>query len=291
MGPYLGAGLALMLGGRLLLLFDQEIRLFGGSIVLAPWQLIFIAVSLPGLFLILLLSFLKEPKRKEKVQEHDHKHSLSDALRFVWSRFRVYFAFWGGASFLVVMLYGLQAWVPTYLVRVHSWTLSEAGLTYGFIALVGGSGGVLSGPVLSRRLEKSGRRDAPLIVAAFAGVMLTILGIVTFMLSAETAALIGIFLLSFFVTLPLTLMATSLQKITPNEYRGFVAGVYVVSVNIFGLGLGPTFVAFLTDMVFKSEVALNFSLATLFALFAPVSAVIYSVGRSPFVKLLDDGFK
>lgn len=291
MGPYLGAGLSLILGGRLLLLFDHDVHLFGDSIVLAPWQSSFIAVSLPGLFLILLLSFLKEPKRKETVQEDTTEHSFLDALRFVRSRFRVYFSFWGGASFLVVMLYGLQAWVPSYLVRVHGWTLSEAGLSYGPIALVGGSLGVLSGPVLSGWLEKFGRRDAPLIVAAFAGAMLTLLGIVTFMLPSETAALIGISLLSFFVTLPLTLMATSLQRITPNEYRGFVAGVYVVSVNILGLGLGPTFVAFLTDMVFKSEIALNLSLASLFALFAPVSAVVFVVGRSPFVKLIDDRLK
>ena len=56
-----------------------------------------------------------------------------------------------GVPFLVVVLYGLHGWVPTILVRVYDWDLASAGRIYGTLALVAGSAGVLTGPVVSRQ--------------------------------------------------------------------------------------------------------------------------------------------
>ena len=82
-------------------------------------------------------------------------------------------------------------------------------------------------------------------------------------------------------------MATSLQRITPNDYRGFVSGLYVVTVNIMGLGAGPTIVAFLTDAIYRNESALNLSLATFFAVFAPVALLIFAFGHKPYLRALE----
>lgn len=289
MGPYIGGGLALIFGGQLLKIFHQAYTFFDGAIVLEPWQLSLIIVSLPGFILIFVLSFLKDPERKEIIHNDDQsKNSLKQATLYLRSHFWAYFPFLVGTSFLVVLLYGLQAWVPSYLFRIHGWALSDAGLIYGPIALIGGSMGVLSGPVLDRYLEASNREGTPLIIAAFASFMLFVIGPITFLMSNATYALTGIFLLSFFVTLPLALMATSLQRITPNNYRGFISGLYVVTGNIMGLGLGPTVVAFLTDGIYRNESALHLSLASLFAFFAPIAFLIFTIGRKPYLKALQE---
>lgn len=46
---------------------------------------------------------------------------------------------------IVLVLYGLQIWAPSYLLRVHGMSLAKAGARYGVIALVAGSLGVLCG--------------------------------------------------------------------------------------------------------------------------------------------------
>ena len=58
------------------------------------------------------------------------------------------------ASFIVVLLYTFQAWVPTYISRIHGWDLSRVGYLFGIVTLISGSLGVLSGPVVEKFLEK-----------------------------------------------------------------------------------------------------------------------------------------
>jgi len=56
--------------------------------------------------------------------------------RYIIQHWRIYCAFLLGVPFIVVLLYGLQAWVPTFLVRVYEWDIPRAGRTYGMIALL-----------------------------------------------------------------------------------------------------------------------------------------------------------
>ena len=86
------------------------------------------------------------------------------------------------------MLYGLQGWTPTILLRVYGWDLADAGRIYGTLALVAGSAGVLSGPVLSRYLLGRGVLDAPLRVAVLGAGMATFaLATLPFQSSGEMA--------------------------------------------------------------------------------------------------------
>ena len=104
----------------------------------------------------------------------------------------------------------------------------------------------------------------------------------TYIIIPAIFIVIGIFITSFFITFPLALFATSLQNITPNQYRGVVSGLYVFTVNIVGYGLGPMVVAFFTDKVFKSEMAIDLSMATMFLICGPISFFIFYFGRKPF---------
>ena len=125
-----------------------------------------------------------------------------------------------------------------------------------------------------------------IVVCIITAIALTIIGPITFLSLSSDVVLIGIFVTSFFITLPLALFATSLQNITPNQYRGVVSGLYVFTVNITGYGLGPMAVAFFTDKVFKSEMAIDLSMATMFLICGPISFLIFYFGRKPFAKAL-----
>ena len=71
-----------------------------------------------------------------------------------------------------------------------------------------------------------------------------------------------------------------------DRYRGVVTGLYVFTVNITGYGLGPMVVAFFTDKVFKSEMAIDLSMAAMFLICGPISFFIFYLGRKPFAKAL-----
>ena len=137
-------------------------------------------------------------------------------------------------------LYALQAWVPTLLIRVHGMDIADAGRVYGSIALLCGSAGVLSGPILAKYFTRKGHKDAGLRVATLAAAALLPAIVVAGLTADTTLALVAIAVSSFFVTVPMALFTTGLQAVTPNEMRGVIAGIYVVIVNLFGLALGLT---------------------------------------------------
>jgi sugar phosphate permease len=255
--------------------------------VVAPWQATFIAVGLPGVLIAGLLATIREPKRKGRQGALREVPGWRAVLNYMWQRKKVYAALHLGVPFIVVMLYGLQAWTPTILLRVYGWDLADAGRIYGTLALVTGSAGVLSGPVLSRYLLGRGVLDAPLRVAVLGAGMATLsLATLPFQ-SSGAMALVSIGCASFFVTLPLALITTVMQEVTPNNMRGVVNGMYVVTNNVLGLALGPTLVAASTDYVFQDTMAVAKSLALVAVFVGPIAVYLLNQGRRSYIELED----
>lgn len=65
MGPYLGSGLALIIGGQVI---EAASRMgpftIEGLGTFAPWQAVFFAVGLPGVIIALLFLLIREPERR-----------------------------------------------------------------------------------------------------------------------------------------------------------------------------------------------------------------------------------
>ena len=289
MGPYLGAGLALIVGAEVMAWardMDSIVVPVLGAI--APWQLTFVIVGVPGFLLAAILLTIPEPKRRGRIAEKTVETTESTSvpwsvvLQYMLQHWRIYFAFLVGVPFIVVLLYGLQAWVPTFLVRVHEWDIPQAGRYYGVVALFAGSAGVVSGPVVARWLERRGIDDAPLRIAAVTSALACAAGIAGTLQPDPYRALALIGAASFFVTMPMALVTAALQTVTPNEMRGLVAGIVVVMNNVVGLALGPTVVALFTDHVFRDPLAVGKSLALLFAIVAPIAVFFLASGMRPY---------
>ena len=287
MGPYIGQGLSLLFGAQILRIYNEPVTLFE-SIIVQPWQIIFLIIAIPGVILGLLMFALKDPVRKEVLvsEKEEGTDSIKEVFAYVIKNIGAYMPLLIGSAFIVVLLYGVQSWVPTFLHRIHGWEHTRIGDQYGLVALFAGSLGVVSGPMAEKYLTKLNFNAATIIVCIITAVALTIIGPITFLSLSSDIVLIGIFITSFFITLPLALFATSLQNITPNQYRGVVTGLYVFTVNITGYGLGPMVVAFFTDKVFKSEMAIDLSMAAMFLICGPISFFIFYLGRKPFAKAL-----
>ena len=287
MGPYIGQGLSLLFGAQILRIYNEPVTLFE-SIIVQPWQIIFLIIAIPGVILGLLMFALKDPVRKEVLvsKKEEGKDSIKEVFAYVIKNIGAYMPLLIGSAFIVVLLYGVQSWVPTFLHRIHGWEHTRIGDQYGLVALFAGSLGVISGPMVEKYLTKLNFNAATIIVCIITAVALTIIGPITFLSLSSDIVLIGIFITSFFITLPLALFATSLQNITPNQYRGVVSGLYVFTVNITGYGLGPMVVAFFTDKVFKNEMAIDLSMAAMFLICGPISFFIFYLGRKPFAKAL-----
>jgi len=291
MGPYLGAGLSMIMGGALMGMMEGvdtvSVPLLGEF---RPWQVTFMLVGLPGLLVALLFLGVTEPRRQQlpdsaAVAAATEKPGRVQVLAVMRSRSETYLALLVAIPLLVIVLYGLQAWVPSYLVRSFALSVQEAGFTYGLVALFSGSTGVLLGPVVGRWLARRGVTDYPLRLALWSAI-----GICPALLVLATAdqvalALLAVVVASVLVTLPLALAASTLQTITPANMRGVVAGLYVVMTSGVGMGLGPTLIALTTDYIVRDRDQLGVSLAVVGIVVSVLAIVLFARALVPYRQL------
>ena len=140
--------------------------------------------------------------------------------------------------------------------RVRSDSSTEACL------LVFGTSGVVGAGWMADALRRRGYSDANLRV-----IMIGALCSIPFGVAAPlvdniwfTLALMAPF--TFCWSLPHGIAPAALQPITPNQMRAQVSALYLLAVNLIGLGIGPTFVALLTDYLYGDPALVGHSLAT-----------------------------
>jgi MFS family permease len=282
---YLGAGLALVVGGFAIQLVAQlSPPVIPGIGRIAPWQMTFLAVGLLGMFVLIPMLFVKEPPRRGLIATGlGHKGvPFSELWAFMKLNRGTFGAIYGAFSIHAILGFGTVAWIPSYFVRVHGWQSHDIGYVYGMMVGVLGTAGVVLGARFAEWIAARGYVDAyvraPLIVTLVIAVPQVLS---TLMPTAELSlALLGVCtLLSSF---PVAVAIASLQIVTPNQMRGQVLSFYLFSANILGLGLGPTFVAMITDYIYKNEHSVGYSLSTAVALILPIVAVTLWLGLKPF---------
>lgn len=262
MGLYLGAGLAVLLGGAVIGFLEQRpttsLPLVGS---LYSWQLAFLAVGLPGLLLSLLMFTVREPQRRGVVANQEQRESLREALGYFLGRWRFYLIFCCGMACLVMYSYSLTAWTPSFFMRTFEWDVATVSQNYGLVLLIFGPAGILTGGWIASRLADRGDTFVNVRMAIFAFGALILPA--TFMTLVDNAYLsLGIVaVVKFLNGLPLGVAMAALHEVTPNRLRAQAAAIYLFLINIFGLGLGPLLVALLTDFVFRDEADLRYSIA------------------------------
>ena len=171
--------------------------------------------------------------------------------------------------------YAQQAWLPTYFVRVHGWSLRRAGVTLGVMSLATGLLGAYLGGRLADRWQRRGVLEAPLRV----GVLATACAGVTFTLALVVPAIqVQLVLLApafLFLAMPIGSAYASLQLILPNQVRGQLGAVQMFTLNLFGLILGPAIPGLLNDYVFRDGLMIGRSLALTVGSASLLSAILF----------------
>lgn len=283
MAPYLGGGLALLLGGAVL----ASVARWNLSAIpwlgqLEPWQIVFLVVSVPGLIISGLLMMLAEPSRRSRHSQEPTRLPLSEVLLTMLREKRFYGSFYIGMALAIIPLYAFPAWLPATLMRRFDLPIAEVGFTWGLITLIVGSAGMLSGPVFERWFVKRGFADAPLRLAiTCASIMLPCCAVIMFAGDA-TLMLVAAGVAVFFNSAPMAVASSALQIFAPSAMRGMTAAIYSVTVAIAGLGIAPTLVAVLTDYLFADESRVGESLAIVCAITAAIGGLLLTRCVQPY---------
>jgi MFS family permease len=287
LGITIGGGMAYMVGGWVLAsVGDAELALPWVG-VLRPWQLTFIGVGLPGFLVGALVWTIREPARRGRARAVGESAPVGEVLRYFRAHGRLYGSILGSVSMLSVLGYGTITWYVEMLIRAFGSQPGEVGPKFGWIFIVAGSLGAISGGFVAERL---GRRhvDANLRVVVLAAALWIIPGVVGPMMGTERGALWMAAPILFLMSSYFGPAIAALQTSTPNEMRALASALLLFAANLFGLGLGPPLVGALTTHVLGGDQTLGLALVGLCAVFAPLAALTAAWGlRAYRVRLAD----
>lgn len=272
-GAFIGVGLSYIWGGSVIGWLNEwdsaRLPLIGE---LRQWQWAFIIVSLPGLLLIPLMFSFREPRRRGHSGPGDKPLLPTRAVcREVWNRGRVLGLLFAGFSVIALSGHASGVWTIAVFLRVFSMPPQQIGPIYGLVYIVSAVPAAIAAGWVCDRLTARGAHHAPLKVAAFGFLGTGLFGAIAPLMPSPTLALSFFAPAIAFQSMMYPLAATALQLILPNRLRGQISALYLVVLNVIGLGLGPMLIGAITDFFFSKPSDVRYALALVNAACAPIA--------------------
>ncbi|HXZ67447.1 MAG TPA: MFS transporter [Alphaproteobacteria bacterium] len=283
-----GAAVALILGGAVIgLVRNMPNTVVPGLGVIHPWQWTFIIVGVPGILLALFFqATVKEPARQGKFRPKNADGSeiksvpVGEVFKFLAADWKCYAPIFSSIAIRSLAV-GVATWIPSFFVRTYHWSIPEVGLAQGLILLLATPPGIWLGGLISQRWTRKNMWDCNLRLSVIASVIILPTSIL-YPLAPSPYLALGLMAFNGFVASIGAGPATAaLQLITPNQMRGQINSLNLLTFNIFAAA-GPTFVAVFTDFVFHKNADLKYSIMLVALAINPIATFISWLGLKPY---------
>ncbi|MBJ90427.1 MAG: MFS transporter [Woeseia sp.] len=289
-GVYLGAGLALVLGGAAIRAISRagaiDLPIIG---TVLPWQLTFMIVGAPGILLVLVMMLtVREPVRKNVIERADGGGvPIKEIIDFMWTNRGTFGSIFLGYAAGGMAFYGFLFWIPEFIRRTHAWDISDAGMLFGTQLAILGTTGTYVGGWLCDWMTARGYKDAALrALAIFFALAMPFMAL-TPLMPSMSLVIPMLCLAVFTLALQQALSPVAIQLITPNQMRAQVIAIFFVISVFCAISFGATSIALITDYVFQNENDLRYSLAIVSAITMSVAAISLALGIKPYAKSLE----
>ena len=213
------------------------------------WRTCLLIVGLPGLLLSLVVYFtIKEPQKGMADRVGSHLEELP-SLRVVFLILLNKKTFWNitlAKSFLNFVGFGISAFLPIYLIRVHEMGVKEMSFGLGLSIAVGGILGALTAGFLSDYLGKKNVSWYSWVCAL--GRVFYVFPFIAMLTAVDPWMVIYLNVFtSFFQVMGVGPAVVVMQGIVDAKIRASTAAFYLMISGFIGLGLGPFTIGLISD--------------------------------------------
>ena len=207
------------------------------------WRYAFAIIGISGLPIAFAIKrFIPEPARPRNEQASGSFFAIAARLAAKPSFWLLSF----GAASASICGYGLAFWIPSYFVEDLKISLTDMGLYFGSIVLVGGIAGIWLGGLIADRLRTTGAwADALVPAIAF---FLTAPLYYAAMSTPSLALAWPLFALPYMLSLAwLGPIVSAVQRLVPSAERATASACFLLINNLIGIGFGTFIFGFLSD--------------------------------------------
>lgn len=288
MGLYVGGGLAMMLGGRLLAdLAASGPFALPGFAEAAPWRIVFLLLGIPGVAIaVLIVATVRDPRRPASAG--DPGQDTGGALAFARAN--------RGAMTLLALAivawslnnYGLLNWYPAMMMRSFGMTPAAVAASYGPAFMVGGIAGCLAVAPYLAWLRRRTADGAPFVLCLTTMALLSVTTALGPLMPGATGVSVMAFTNLFVSAMTVTSVFVLIVALVPPHLRAIYTGLYMALVNLTGGAFGSVMVGLITDHVVGAA-SLNLSLAIMAVSFGPLSTVLMALAWRRWSRSSDAG--
>jgi len=260
-------GLALPLGGMLGFAVGGQLTAAVG------WRHTFLYVGLSGLLMTpVVLVFLREPRRgrfdgASEGGAEAAARSIGQSIAYLWN-IRSFRYLVIGEALQAWAQSGMMTWNAPFYSRLHHMPLAEIATWLALITGFGGAAGTFLGGALAERLAKGDVRWY-MRVPAIAAFLTIPFALAQYFVADAHLSLVLAIVPAVMVNVYMAPGNAVSQSLVPAEMRAFTAAVFVLVVSIVGLGVGPTVVGILSDLLINrfglADASLRYALPTVAA--------------------------
>jgi predicted MFS family arabinose efflux permease len=251
------------------------------------WRNIFISLGIIGVIIGLLIYFMTEPERgayDKKSNQHDEQKKISQIIKLAFKSITNIRSLW------LIMLGGIIGHIPlgvggfdaVWAVQERGFKEDEYAAIFGILFVVGGSIGAIFGGLMGDYFASRYK----------GGAMLSLIIVYMFLIPASIYYrfaspdsiyfYIALFLITFQVTVFYGPVFSAVQSLCPYKVRTSILAIWILGVNIVGMGIGSFFTGYLSDTVFSNfKEPLSWS-TSLMAAFTFLSLICYHLSRKTY---------
>jgi MFS family permease len=226
----------------------------GGLVASAwGWRTAMVVIGLPGILLaVIVWLVVVEPRRGLSEAHAQGAHatvpSLGQGFKSILAN--------GPALHLVMAVtltsmigYGLTAWGPSFMVRSLGFSVREISLYVALPAGMAGAASAIFGGRLADRLARSHGLHAQALMVALLKTLALPFTLGFFLLGSPVAAIASYLAYVLLANSYLGPTFALIQGLAPVRLRALWAAITLLVINLIGLGLGPTLVGVISDLL------------------------------------------
>lgn len=217
------------------------------------WRAAFYALAIPGILLGLVVWFTVRDARA--TGESDAKIVKEKGVFFKdlsWLlKNKAYVLLFVGGGAIGTAISSIGLFKVSFLLRVHEFSLVEAGQVWSIAGMVGLLGS-FTGGFLADRFSDVSNAKSYLITPAVATLLTFILYATGFLAASPVVSVVALVLAGFAYNLKNGPIFAAIQLIVPSTMRATGAAVHMFAATTIGSIVGPTFAGFTSDFMAAS---------------------------------------
>jgi sugar phosphate permease len=216
------------------------------------WRNAFFVASLPGLFAVIGLLMMKEPKRGaqdpiEHRKKIDHSQSIiKTTIKEFWSNKTYHNAVFGYTAF-TFCLGGFASWCPKYSVAVKGMELAKANFYIGLMTVGAGVGGTLLGGFLAGRLRRLKGNKGPSALMVISSVLAIPFTFACFLASGNFGFFVCLGISQFLLFVSHSPVNVIIVESIPFFIRGTALALTTFVIHILGDLISPPLIGWIAD--------------------------------------------